>query len=662
MDLHLKDELNPEQYRAASTLSGPLLIIAGAGSGKTRMITYRIAYMLSKGIAQRHILGLTFTNKAAREMADRVSDLLGKPTRQLTLSTFHAFGLKVLQEQASLLGFEKHLTVYDAYDVTAMIKESARALKMSVEQLDFYSICGHFSRIKTGLDDFSGSLPGWKQLYREYNKHLRAYNAVDFDDLLMLPIKLFEEHPEVLETYRQRYTHILVDEFQDTSRIQYRLLYLLAQEHRNLCVVGDDDQSIYSWRGANYENITDFERDFPEVQEIKLEQNYRCTGNILSAANTVIAHNTRRKSKSLWTGSSQGYPLYLHHLEHETEEAEFITAKIKELRVKKRLPYGSFGILVRTNSLMSTLESELMAEGIPYAVSGGQSFFSRKEIKDVISYLRVLARPHSDIDFLRIINTPRRGIGRASVEQIRSTAREGSSSLFSAAKLLVQGTLLKESSRRSLQELLELIQETSRKILKGPRMASKLKDLLEQVEYRLHLLQEHPKNPKIGQWRWDQVLRFLQYFSQWEEDPDTLNPSVFDYLNRISLTGKQEPDTGEGQVSLMTIHASKGLEFDCVFLPAVEDLIIPHGRSLEDDPGSIEEERRLFYVALTRARKSLYLSTCSRRRIMREDRDMVPSPFLNEIPQELFGTGETDQEVPPEESRDLFNMLRSRLG
>lgn len=661
MKLHLKELLNPQQYRGASILHGPLLIIAGAGSGKTRVITYRIANMLQQGIAQKSILALTFTNKAAQEMEQRICAHTGTPARQLTVSTFHAFGLSIIQRHAAKLGYRGKLTVFDTQDIASLIKESAREIKFSEDRLDVYGIAAHFSRIKSGMASWEGESLRWKKLFHEYQAHLKAYQAVDFDDLISLPISLFTSHPEVLEEYQERFQYILVDEFQDTSRIQYTFLKMIAQRYRNICVVGDDDQSIYSWRGADYENISSFEKDFPEVTEIKLEQNYRSTGTILSAANQVIANNKKRKPKSLWTGEQQGYPLRLVCPEDEADEAAFIASKIRELKYAKSLRYDAFGILVRTNALMSTIEAELLAEQIPYTVSGGQSFFARKEVKDVIAYLRILAQPHNDLDFLRIINTPRRGLGKSTIEHIRHAADEGGSSLFSAARQLVssESSRLPDRSKKPLLELLDLIEETSDSIRGSSSISAVLKSLLERIEYRQYLIGEHPKNPQLGQWKYGNAERFLQFLAQWQQDSDQKNSSLFDLINKVSLTGKQEPASQEGRVNLMTIHASKGLEFTCVFLPAVEQDIIPHGRSIEEGPGALEEERRLFYVALTRARQILYLSCCSTRKVMNEKRTCIPSPFLDEVPKELFSSEEP--EIKPDDQTDFFAALRSQL-
>ena len=410
--IDLEHKLNPQQCLTARETEGAFLVIAGAGSGKTRTITYRIANMLDKGIPQSAILALTFTNKAAREMADRVKELVGRKLPMLTVSTFHAFGVRVLRESISHLGYKENFSIYDQADKMALIKETARSLKINPAELNLYDLANLFSDIKTGRARWDADSSQYSPIYDEYNELLKLYNAVDFDDLIVLPIKLFKEKPDVLEKYRKRYRYIMVDEFQDTSKIQYDLVYLLAKESRNICVVGDDDQSIYSWRGANYENIVQFEKDFPEVKEIKLEQNYRSTGTILDAANSIISHNTKRKKKNLWSKSGEGNPIELSYPDNEIKEAQFIAETITLLRMQDDLSYGDFGILVRTNSLTTAIEDALLMNGIPYAVSGGQSFFQRKEIKDIIAYLRVITNPDDDISLLRIINTPRRGIGK----------------------------------------------------------------------------------------------------------------------------------------------------------------------------------------------------------------------------------------------------------
>ena len=417
----LKEELNPEQYKAVTAIDGAILIIAGAGSGKTRVITYRIAHMLDMGIPQSQILALTFTNKAAKEMSDRVKELTQKKLQNLTVSTFHAFGVKILRSDIERLGYRENFSIYDETDRTALIKECGRELKFSPDALDIYKISTLFSNIKTGRKNWETANDMYRQLYESYQEGLKLYNAVDFDDLIVLPIKLFKEHPDILAKYKERYKYIMVDEFQDTSHQQYELMHLLAD--KNVAVVGDDDQSIYSWRGADYQNIINFEKDF-DVQEIRLEQNYRSTETILEAANGVISHNTNRKDKKLWSGNGGGKPIEIFMPENETDEANFIAESIQGIAMEDSRKYDEFGVLIRANTQSRFIEEAFLQANIPYTMSGGTSFFERKEIKDVISYLRVIANHDDDINLLRIINTPRRGIGRATIQLINDEANK----------------------------------------------------------------------------------------------------------------------------------------------------------------------------------------------------------------------------------------------
>lgn len=664
MKLQLKSELNEKQYIAASTIQGPVLIIAGAGSGKTRMITFRIAHMLELGIPQSSILALTFTNKAAKEMSERICDLTGKKLQQLTSSTFHAFGVKILRSEIQHMGYDQNFSIYDQADKQSLIKNIIRELGIPLEDVDLYELNNLFSAIKTGRAHWDHDTRKYQHIYDEYLLHLKAYNAVDFDDLITMPIQLFKTHPEILKKYRQRYEYIMVDEFQDTSLAQYTFVHLLAQEHRNICVVGDDDQSIYSWRGANYENLLNFERDYPEVVEIKLEQNYRSTGNILHAANTVIANNTKRKAKELWTGLDKGSTIALFHPEDEEQEAEFIANKIKELSLKHQLSYDSFGVLVRTNNLLPMLEQTLMDQQIPYTISGGKSFFQRKEIKDLIAYMRLLTNPDDDINFLRIINTPRRGIGRVSLEFLRSFAKAHHMSLYSAVAHLGHHDHpeVRERLRQTCLQFAELIEEFRTRILSRRQMTKTLWALVGEIEYRDHLISEHPDNDRLVQWKMKSIELFLDMFERWELDPDNLDPNIYDYLNRITLTTKDDTDKEKGKVNLMTIHASKGLEFHTVFLAGVEDHIIPHARAINEDEHNIEEERRLFYVAITRAQRSLFITSCKQRKVMREVIDTVPSRFLEEIPKDLLAQTDADTVATEDEAVDYFALMRARLS
>ncbi len=664
MDYILRDELNEKQYEAASKLEGPLLIIAGAGSGKTRMITYRIANMLKNNIPQSSILALTFTNKAASEMAERIRTLSGKRLSNLTVSTFHAFGVKILRKCIHNLGYKDNFSIYDQVDKITLIKEAARIHKYPPEALDIFFLSNLFSAIKTKRAVWDGTNDQYKELFIEYEEHLKVYNAVDFDDLIIKPIELFTGFPETLEKYNNRYKYIMVDEFQDTSLCQYTLMKLLAEKSRNICVVGDDDQSIYSWRGANYQNIINFEGDFSERLEIKLEQNYRSTKNILTAANGLISHNMDRKEKKLWTGTGEGHSIEIFYPENDFREGEFISEMIKSRIIKEGMKYHDIGVLVRTNSLTASIENAFLSENIPYKVSGGTSFFQRKEIKDIAAYLRIIANPDDDVNILRIINTPRRGIGKKSLQTIRDIAEEKSYSLYSAISAMrwASDSPVSDKVKRNLEEFLTMIEYYRERILSGKNMTETIRSLVETIDYWGYLLQEHQKNDKIAKWKFKNINLFIDFFENWEKDPDNVKPDIFKFLNRISLITRDDNNEDEsGKVNLMTIHSAKGLEFDLVFLAGVEDGIIPHARSLEEDPKNVEEERRLFYVAITRAKQKLYMTSCRTRKVMREIAECVPSPFLLEIPEGLVEFHQAEDDVNTDEAFDYFARIKNKM-
>jgi DNA helicase-2/ATP-dependent DNA helicase PcrA len=706
--LSIEDELNGPQLQAVTTLEGAVLIIAGAGSGKTRVITCRIARMLEKGIPQAAILALTFTNKAAREMETRVKELTGRKLQNLTVSTFHAFGVKILREEIEVLGYRKNFSIYDETDRNQLIKDSLREYRISPEGTDLYALGQLFSNVKIGRADWGlGADPGYEGVYQEYQHGLKVFNALDFDDLLTLPIRIFEEYPEVLQKYRKRYRYIMVDEFQDTSLTQYRLMRLLALGRdaqtnlpapagtANVCVVGDDDQSIYSWRGASYENILLFERDFPGMIEIKLEQNYRSTSTILEAANGVIANNSNRKEKTLWSGNSGGKPIEIFHPENESAEADFIAERIQELRARERLKYDDFGVLIRTNSMTRYLEEAFLAQNIPYRVSGGTSFFQRKEIKDILSYLRVIANPDDDVNLLRIINTPRRGIGKTTITALTELARKNHSSLWDAMETFsrvqarsrgagVQAGLFEDlppaageeedTGKADMESFISLIDSFKGEILgrkPGPMrppqskfsLSQKVRALVDAIDYWSYLVTEYSKNEKIARWKFLNIESLIRSIETWERDPDNLDPTLYPYLNRISLITRDdgEDEADKGKVNLMTIHASKGLEFPVVFIAGAEDGIIPHARSLEEGDGNIEEERRLFYVAITRARDKLFITSCLNRRRMQNTAECIPSPFLTEIPPHLIEYHEANPEMEAAEAEDFFALMKSRF-
>lgn len=661
----LKSELNPEQYRAVTTLEGAILIIAGAGSGKTRVITCRIANMLEHGIPQSQILALTFTNKAAKEMSDRIKGLTNKKLQNLTISTFHAFGVRVLRQDIQALGYRENFSIYDETDRYALIKETGRELHFTGDAMDVYKIGGIFSDIKTGRKNWNAENSMYRELYESYQEGLKVYNSVDFDDLITLPIKLWREHPDILEAYRNRYKYIMVDEFQDTSHQQYEMMHILAD--KNVAVVGDDDQSIYSWRGADYQNILNFEKDFPEVQEIRLEQNYRSTGTILAAANGVIKHNTNRKDKELWSGNGEGKPIEIYMPENEAAEADFIADGIQGICVEEKRKYDDFGVLMRANTQSRAIEEAFLEANIPYVMSGGTSFFERKEIKDIISYLRVISNHDDDINLLRIINTPRRGIGRTSIEALNTVAARLGVSLWEAIQAVLEcgedECPVSDSALESLKSFCQLI-ENNKTMLSGKGLSKKVKQMVTDINYFDFLIAENPKSEKAARFKYMNIESLIKSMEQWENNPQHDDTSLYAYLNRITLLSRDDLDDGEadkGKVNLMTVHASKGLEFPVVFIAGAEEGLMPHARAVEEGgDNAIEEERRLFYVAVTRARDRLFISSCRKRRKMNASVDCEPSRFLDEIPQNLVKYHEPSKEVDADAAHEMLqNMLRN---
>ena len=660
----LKSELNPEQYRAVTTIDGPILIIAGAGSGKTRVITYRIAHMLDAGIPQSQILALTFTNKAAKEMESRVKELTNRKLQNLTVSTFHAFGVRILRSDIDKLGYRENFSIYDETDRTSLIKESGRELKFTTDALDTYKIGNLFSNIKTGRKNWESANDMYRNLYESYQEGLKLYNSVDFDDLIVLPIKLFHEHPDVLEKYKERYKYIMVDEFQDTSHQQYEMMHLLAD--RNVAVVGDDDQSIYSWRGADYQNIVQFEKDFPDVKEIRLEQNYRSSETILDAANGVISHNKNRKDKKLWSDNGSGKPIEIFMPENETDEASFIAESIQGISMDEKLKYDDFGVLIRANSQSRPIEEALLEANIPYTMSGGTSFYERMEIKDIISYLRVISNHDDDINLLRIINTPRRGIGRSTIEVINEVAKQNVCTLWEAIGYLIKDPsgILSPSSKESLEDFTNTVEGARSKLLGGRGLAGKIRQFVDDISYKDYLISEFQKNEKAVRFKIKNIDTLIMSIETWENNPDNFDPNLFSYLNRITLLSRDDMDDDDdkGKVNLMTIHASKGLEFPVVFIAGAEEGLIPHARSVEENGGDVEEERRLFYVAITRARNKLIISSCRKRRKQQANIECEPSRFLDEIPANLVEYHEPQQEVSNDQAQDILANMLKKFG
>lgn len=654
MKIKLEEVLNKQQAAAAAQVEGPLLIIAGAGSGKTRMITYRIAHMLDMGIGEKNILALTFTNKAAQEMSDRIRALTGKPLKGLTTTTFHSFGLGLLKQYIHHLGYHNNFSLYDTNDNIALLKNCIFTLGYQLADYNVNTLLSYFSDYKTGRKQLEEKDSAVRQIYEEWLLSQKAYNVVDFDDLILLPVRLFEKKPFILDEVQERYRYILVDEFQDTSLLQYKFVSMIASKYHNIAVVGDDDQSIYSWRGANYQNILMFEKDFPERKEFKLEQNYRSSGTIIKAANAVISNNTERKEKMLWTSSEQGADISVRHHDSGEAEAEFIASDIRR-RIQSGTAYKDIGILVRTNILLNQLENVLMEKSIPVKVSGGQSFYDRREIRDILCYLKVLVNPKDDVSLLRIINTPRRGIGRITIEKLRKNADDKYLSLIDSIQDVCENSLVTDKTKNTLKAFLDKLEGW-----KATRNPEKLIDtIISDIAYESMLMEEYPENEKIVDYKMlgirilsDRIQKFMK------KNPEA---TLRDYLNLTAILGNENEDD-DNKVNLMTMHAAKGLEFDIVHLAGTDDNIIPSSRALEENPANIAEERRLFYVAITRAKKILVINTAKERiNSMGEIKTAIPSRFIEEIPCELFMNEEEEIKNERTSSLNSLKALRDRL-
>ena len=681
--------LNPEQERAAAAIDGPVMVLAGAGSGKTRVITARLARMLAAGVDPRAIVALTFTNKAAAEMRERAGISRRGRRTSPTVCTFHALGLQLVRGFSAELGFRSAsagagaapVTVYDQQDSAQLLREVARDLRLDADLAEadpalLQRLVSGLRMGGAGAPDLDGASEQLRGLVSAYRRRLRLYHAVDFDDLILLPLELLRG--ESGDAIRARFSHVMVDEFQDTSRRQYQILHTLTEAARNVCVVGDDDQSIYSWRGAEAANFDHFSRDFPERLEIKLEQNYRSTGSILAFANAVISGNSGRRPKKLWSDGGAGMHVMAAYPESDADEAEWIVRQIRSLALGSGLRYADCAVLVRANSLTRALEEVLLREGIAYQVSGGMSFFSRREVRDLIAYLRVLANPDDDVSMRRIINTPRRGLGAAALERITATAAAQHCSLYSAMVLIGGGKEAESPPEHArlrplAGELVELLERYAARIRGGERsraMAPVLTELVDELQYRNHLLDG--VRADAARWKLANVDAVIDSLASFEQHPDRIAPTLADYLARTALVSRDDdsPDRGgdeRGRVQLMTIHAAKGLEFDTVFIAGADDGSIPHARSLADGEANLAEERRLFYVAATRARQRLFITSPAVRRRRGpggrpEEHAAEPSRFLGEIPPHLVDGAPDEQELAPEQASALFADLKRRLA
>ena len=648
--------LNKEQQQAVQHTEGPLLILAGAGSGKTKVLTVRIAHLLAQGVNPYEILAITFTNKAAKEMKSRVEGLVGDVANRIWLSTFHSFCAKFLRfELDNFLGYNSNFTIYDTSDSQAVIKAALKALNLDDKYYPVGAMIGAISDAKNKLlfaSDFRKQARDFYQekvadVYEYYERELRKNNALDFDDLLLVAVKLLQSNEAVLDKYSKRFRYVMIDEYQDTNHAQYLLAKLLASHWKNIAVVGDADQSIYAWRGADIQNILDFEKDYPNCTSIKLEQNYRSTKIILDAANAVIENNEGRPKKNLWTDKTEGAKIQHFTAQSEHEEAAFIGDTIAKKHDIHGVPYGDMAILYRTNAQSRVLEEALIKRALPYTMVGGTKFYDRKEIKDVLAYLRVLYNPFDDLSLLRIINVPKRSIGATTVAKLQDYARANGTSLFMTLTQLHLVDTIKGKTKEKLEEfgilIFTLVAE-----MEDKTVLDILESILDRTGYLAQL--EESTDPQ-DQARAENIGELLSVVKDFQDTNPT--GTVEDFLEQVALVNDVDSfEQEESKVTLMTLHAAKGLEFPIVFLGGLEEGLFPHSRTLMN-PEEIEEERRLAYVGITRAEKELYISNATTRTVFGRTSSYLPSRFIDEIPEELVDGLRAKRKVPDDIKRHV---------
>ena len=648
--------LNKEQQQAVQHTEGSLLILAGAGSGKTKVLTVRIAHLLAQGVNPYEILAITFTNKAAKEMKSRVEGLVGDVANRIWLSTFHSFCAKFLRfELDNFLGYNSNFTIYDTSDSQAVIKAALKALNLDDKYYPVGAMIGAISDAKNKLlfaSDFRKQARDFYQqkvadVYEYYERELRKNNALDFDDLLLVAVKLLQSNEAVLDKYSKRFRYVMIDEYQDTNHAQYLLAKLLASHWKNIAVVGDADQSIYAWRGADIQNILDFEKDYPNCTSIKLEQNYRSTKIILDAANAVIENNEGRPKKNLWTDKTEGAKIQHFTAQSEHEEAAFIGDTIAKKHDIHGVPYGDMAILYRTNAQSRVLEEALIKRALPYTMVGGTKFYDRKEIKDVLAYLRVLYNPFDDLSLLRIINVPKRSIGATTVAKLQDYARANGTSLFMTLTQLHLVDTIKGKTKEKLEEfgilIFTLVAE-----MEDKTVLDILESILDRTGYLAQL--EESTDPQ-DQARAENIGELLSVAKDFQDTNPT--GTVEDFLEQVALVNDVDSfEQEESKVTLMTLHAAKGLEFPIVFLGGLEEGLFPHSRTLMN-PEEIEEERRLAYVGITRAEKELYISNATTRTVFGRTSSYLPSRFIDEIPEELVDGLRAKRKVPDDIKRHV---------
>ncbi len=655
MDSPLLAPLNPVQRDAVLQADGPVVIVAGAGSGKTRILTHRIAYLiLEKSVRPQSILAITFTNKAAQEMADRVEQLVGsRIAKGMWLLTFHSTCARILRREHQHIGLPSHFSIYDEADTERVLKMVLSDLGIDDRRFNPRVVKSFIGKAKDNLlsaHEYAEAADNWYErqiadLYMGYERRLAAAGAVDFDDLILRTVKLFREHPEVLEHYQERFRYILIDEYQDTNRAQYHLVNLLSSKHRNICVVGDADQGIYSWRGATIQNLLDFEHDHPDAKEFILDQNYRSTRMILEAANALIDHNVQRKPKNLWTESDQGAPIVRYRAEDEHDEAWFVAQEVERLvNDEGEHRYGDIAVFYRTNAQSRVVEDVFMKAAIPYKVVGGVRFYERREVKDILAYLRALVNPQDTVSMRRIINTPKRGIGDQTVAALEGFAREEDITLLESAKRADEVSILSPRARGAIQGFVEVVERLRARFAESAKPSQLIEAAFMETGYYAELDAERTVEAET---RKENLRELVGVGAEFEARfPDRGLP---EFLEQVALVTEQdEYDDAASTVTLMTLHNAKGLEFEVVFIAGMEDGIFPHFRSMTDSD-ELEEERRLAYVGITRAQKRLYLTHAWSRSLFGASSYNPPSRFLNEIPTDLVEEQESQGGRAPAE-------------
>jgi DNA helicase-2/ATP-dependent DNA helicase PcrA len=666
--MSIYDTLNKEQKEAVLQTEGPLLLLAGAGSGKTRVLTHRIAYLIDEmGVKPWNILAITFTNKAAGEMRERVDNLVGFGADQIWVSTFHSACVRILRRHIDRLGFENGFTIYDTDDQKTVIKAICKSLNIDTKAYKERAIMGVISSAKDELvdvreyelnavGDFAKSV--YAKVYREYQETLKKNNALDFDDIIVKTVELFKNCPEVLDTYQERFRYIMVDEYQDTNTAQFELVRLLADKYRNLCVVGDDDQSIYKFRGANIRNILDFEKYFPEAAVIKLERNYRSTQSILDAANAVISNNESRKDKALWTDKGAGSLVHFRQFDNAYEEAEYIANEIAREVKRKNVEYRDHAVLYRTNAQARLLEERMIMESVPYNVVGGTNFYARAEIKDILAYLKTIDNGRDEVAVRRIINVPKRGVGNATLEKLEDFAEMKNMGLYEAMEQADDIMSLGKAAAK-IKPFVFLIQYF-RNHLEEYTIAELIKEIVEKIEYAEYLQNNDEESAEDRLANVDELITKAVNYQETHEDP-----SLTEFLEEVALVADiDNVNSDDNRVLLMTLHSAKGLEFPHVYLAGMEDGLFPSYMNIaSDDPSDVEEERRLAYVGITRAMDELTL-TCARMRMTRGETQYNPvSRFVREIPTELMdNTVPKPKSMPKDTLSDLMGLPKEPSG